>query len=156
MQSKGESMCTEVGQWKFCGIIIWREELKEVKSASTARYTGYLKLPEAASRTGVDRRHEYSCSRNTQDPAQLLLPHLQTDGWGGLHPTSWGLNPDLITVGSMQNLPSIYNTVGLGDPHGSKWVTVSEQAVWTPFFIIISIIAIKKIHLLHMLLFKYT
>lgn len=86
MKSKGESVCREIGQAKFCATTSWREELKEVKNDFTARLLGGFKVGEQLP-GNMYMRHELGCFRKGQDPALLLLPHLhelQANGWGGL------------------------------------------------------------------------
>lgn len=132
MKSKGESVCREVGQAKCCAATRWQEEVKEVKSDFVARLPGGFEVGELLL-GGVCERQEFGCFRKGQDPALLLLPHLQelqaTDGeassvWGATstHP-SWGLprNPGLpMLVVLNAEFPRLYNTEGLVDVDGSE------------------------------------
>lgn len=148
MKSEGESVYREVGQAKFCATTRQREELKEVKSDFMARLlVGGFKVGEQL----LGSVCLWGMSWGVSGKGRTLLCYSfpicmscrRTDGeassvWEATstHP-SWGLNPGLwMLVVLHAEFPRLYNTEGLVDVDGSKWVTVYEQAVQSLFFII--------------------
>lgn len=50
MQSKGQLVCSEAGQGKFCATIPWKEKLKEMKSDLMTRIQRILRAGGIATR----------------------------------------------------------------------------------------------------------
>lgn len=146
MKSEGESVYREVGQAKFVQLQVGGRNWKKWRVISWQGYWGSFKVGEQLLGSvciwgmswGVSGKGRtllccsfpicMSCRRTDQEASV----------WGATstHP-SWGLNPGLqMLVVLHAEFPRLYNTEGLADVHGSKWVMVYEQAVQSLFFII--------------------